>query len=311
MIKVNSLTRKYGTFTAVDNVSFNIPKGEIVGLLGHNGAGKTTIMKMITGCLEPTEGEIEVDGLEVQKNLLKVQSKIGYLPETCPVYPEMPVALYLEYMAELRQISSEKKLAAIKNALQKTELIERSDSIISTLSKGLKQRVGIAQAILHSPEILILDEPTSGLDPAQIDEIRILIKELSSTSTIILSTHILQEVEAICDRVIILSGGKLAIDSKLDEITKSDNLIVSIDSSENKIEGELKKLAGVKSVVIDSTNLNTSNSKCKVLKLSLSDRIEVVSPQVAKTIVNSGASLYSLQPEHKSLESIFREVSSR
>ena len=147
MIKAKSLTRKYGDFTAVDDVSFDIPKGEIVGLLGHNGAGKTTIMKMITGCLEPTSGNAEVDSVDVHENLIATQTRIGYLPETCPVYPEMPVALYLEYMAELRQIEPAKRASAIREALQKTELIDRADSLISTLSKGLKQRVGIAQAI--------------------------------------------------------------------------------------------------------------------------------------------------------------------
>ena len=305
MIKAKSLTRKYGDFTAVDDVSFDIPKGEIVGLLGHNGAGKTTIMKMITGCLEPTSGTAEVDNVDVHENLIETQTRTGYLPETCPVYPEMPVALYLEYMAELRQIEPSKRIDSIREALKKTELISRADSLISTLSKGLKQRVGIAQAILHNPEILILDEPTSGLDPSQIDEIRHLIKDLSANATIILSTHILQEVEAICDRVIILSGGKLAIDSKLSDLTQSENLLVGVDSNEKKIQSELEGLNGVSSV-----SLKSSNGSGKVLKLILSDKPEKVSPQVAKTVINSGASLYSLQPEHKSLETIFRDLAS-
>ena len=158
---------------------------------------------------------------------------------------------------------------------------------------------------MHNPEILILDEPTSGLDPSQIDEIRHLIKDLSSTATIILSTHILQEVEAICDRVIILSGGKLAVDSKLSELTQSDNLLVSVDSNEDKIQNELQGLNGVSSVSVKS-----ANGSGKVLKLILSDKPEKVSPQVAKAVINSGASLYSLQPEHKSLETIFRDLAS-
>ncbi|MEZ4752801.1 MAG: ATP-binding cassette domain-containing protein [Bdellovibrionota bacterium] len=306
MIEATQLTRRYGDFIAVDSVSFSIPQGQIVGLLGHNGAGKTTIMKMITGCLEPSGGIASIAGLDVTQNLMHIQSKIGYLPETCPVYPDMPVALYLEYMAELRQIEPNARAKAIAEALKQTELSDRSGSIISTLSKGLKQRVGIAQAILHKPEILILDEPTSGLDPTQIDEIRTLIKSLSSSTTIILSTHILQEVEAICDRVLILSGGKLAMDSKLSELTQSNSLMINIGSAESSVESKLSALKGVNCVALQS-----GNGTGKTFKLSLSDNVENVSPEVAKTIVDCGISLYSLQPEKKSLETIFREVSSR
>ncbi|MCI5121887.1 MAG: ABC transporter ATP-binding protein, partial [Candidatus Electrothrix sp. AUS4] len=187
MIKVEHLTRKYGDFTAVDKVSFEIGQGEIVGLLGHNGAGKTTIMKMMTGYLEPTEGSIIVDGLDVGKDRRKIQKKIGYLPENCPVYPEMTVLDYLEYSATLHGVAAQDRPALIREAVARTALEAKATKQLATLSRGYRQRTGVAQAILHKPDILILDEPTNGLDPTQIQHMRTLIADLAKTSTVIIS----------------------------------------------------------------------------------------------------------------------------
>ena len=215
MIAAKNLTRTYGTFTAVDRVSFTIDEGEIVGLLGHNGAGKTTIMKMLTGFLEPDSGSVSIYGHDIQEERSVAQSYIGYLPENCPLYPDMTVAAFLDYAAELKGLSEFEKPAAICEAIDATELGEKVMSPISSLSRGYRQRVGVAQAILHNPKIVILDEPTNGLDPSQIKHMRALIERLAKNATVILSTHILQEVAAVCGRVIIVNRGKLALDSAL------------------------------------------------------------------------------------------------
>ncbi|MEJ2529535.1 MAG: ABC transporter ATP-binding protein, partial [Gammaproteobacteria bacterium] len=200
MIQVENLMRLYGDFTAVDDVSFSIGQGEIVGLLGHNGAGKTTIMKMLTGFLEPTAGTIDIDGLRIGRDTTAIQSRIGYLPENCPVWPEMTVIDYLDYQATLHGMAESQRKAAIARAIRRTALKEKATATIQTLSRGYRQRVGVAQAILHEPDIVILDEPTNGLDPTQIRQMRALIRELAQTATVIVSTHILQEVQAVCER---------------------------------------------------------------------------------------------------------------
>ncbi|MCI5145075.1 MAG: ABC transporter ATP-binding protein [Candidatus Electrothrix sp. AR3] len=230
MIKVENLTRKYGDFTAVDDVSFEIAPGEIVGLLGHNGAGKTTIMKMMTGYLEPTSGSISVEGLNIGVDRRNIQKRIGYLPENCPVYPEMSVLEYLDYSAALHGIEQQHRPALIREAVERTALEAKATKQLATLSRGYRQRTGVAQAILHKPSILILDEPTNGLDPTQIQHMRSLITELAKTTTVIISTHILQEVQAICDRVLIIKNGRMALDSRLDQIQKNPRLLVSTDA---------------------------------------------------------------------------------
>ena len=196
MIEVKNLVRKYGEFAAVDDVSFEIANGEVVGLLGHNGAGKTTIMKMLTGFLEPSFGSVKIDGLDVQSSPTKLQSEMGYLPESLPIYPELTVVAYLEYAARLRDVDPR---VCVRKAIESTGLDEKALDLVSTLSRGYKQRVGVAQAILHEPKFLVLDEPTNGLDPNQIQQMRDLIRSLSEVATVILSTHIMQEVSAVCD----------------------------------------------------------------------------------------------------------------
>ena len=223
MIEADRLTRRYGEFVAVSDISFEIAPGEIVGLLGHNGAGKTTIMKMLTGFIEPSAGHVRVDGVDVEEDPSTVQARLGYLPESLPLYPELSVSGYLEYTALLRGVDAQ---GAVTQAIAATELEEKALEPISTLSRGFKQRLGVAQAILHEPHFLILDEPTNGLDPTQTQHMRELIKRLSASATVILSTHIMQEVNAICDRVLILKGGELALDERLADLMMSNQLQV-------------------------------------------------------------------------------------
>ena len=307
MITIENLSRNYGDFVAVDKVSFQIPRGSVVGLLGHNGAGKTTIMKMLTGYLEPTGGSAKIDEIEVSEDRTEVQKKIGYLPENSPIYPEMTVVDYLEYVAELREIPKSEQTVAIKKAIERTQLQEKAADLINTLSRGYRQRVGVAQAVLHEPEILILDEPTNGLDPAQIQEMRQLIKDLSEKSTVILSTHILQEVSAMCDRVIIISRGKLVLDSSLDELGSQNQFILETDSSLDSLKSSLSGVSSVKEVV-EAGQANGSGPKRGVFKLSMEQGTSDA-PAVAKQLIEKGCNLYAFHKEERNLETIFKEVS--
>ena len=222
MIRVRSLTRKYGTVTAVKSLNFEVPTNQVVGLLGHNGAGKTTTLKMLTGFLEPSEGQVLIKSYDIQHHTLKARSLLGYLPEQSPLYPEMTVVEYLFYVAKLRGVSYLQQKQLVEEAVKDTMLEDKAYALINTLSKGYKQRVGVAQAILHKPKFLILDEPTSGLDPSQILAMRKLIRKLAESSTIIISTHIMQEVEAMCDRVLIIRQGELALDSHLSDLRRNE-----------------------------------------------------------------------------------------
>jgi len=248
MIKVNHLKKSFGTVDALRGVSFQIAPGEIVGLLGPNGAGKTTIIKTITGYLQPDSGSVEVDGLDVVTHTRQVQQKIGYLPENAPLYPELSVQAYLKMIAELRQISEENQLARISEVVYAVGLEDYLVRPIGHLSKGYRQRVGLAQAILHQPDLLILDEPTVGLDPTQIVEIRRLIKRLSQHSTVLFSTHILPEVEALCDRVVILMNGEVKADAWLSELALTQNAILVLGKRTAGVEKRLRELEGVDNV---------------------------------------------------------------
>ena len=230
MIKAEQLTRRYGDFLAVDRVDFTIDQGEIVGLLGHNGAGKTTIMKMLTGYLEPSSGRVLVDGVDVAEQPKVVQRSLGYLSESLPLYPEMTVVDYLEYAAELRGVAPNDQATAVREAIEATELEVKAFDAIHTLSRGYRQRVGVAQAILHKPRFLVLDEPTNGLDPSQTQHMRELIRRLAANATIVLSTHIMQEVNAVCDRAMILRNGRLVLDESLAELKRSERLLVGTDA---------------------------------------------------------------------------------
>ncbi len=248
MIEVRELTKAYGHIQALTEVSFNVADGEIVGLLGPNGAGKTTIIKILTGYLQPDEGSVEVDGLDVLTQTQAAQARIGYLPENAPIYPELSVQAYLKLMADLRQMPASEQRERLSEAIHATGLADRLTQPIGQLSKGFRQRVGLAQAILHRPRLLILDEPTVGLDPTQIVEIRSLIRRLSEHSTILFSTHILTEVEALCDRAIILMNGEIRADARLSELASSTDAILVLDKQVDNVLGALKALAGVNQV---------------------------------------------------------------
>jgi len=245
MIDVQKLTKAYGSIEALKTVSFSVKEGEIVGLLGPNGAGKTTILKILTGYLQPDDGTVVVDGLDVLHETRAAQARIGYLPENAPLYPELSVQGYLKFIASLRAIPPAEQTDRLSEAIYATGLQDRLTQPIGQLSKGFRQRVGLAQAILHQPRLLILDEPSVGLDPTQIVEMRYLIKRLARQSTILFSTHILTEVEAICDRVIILINGEIRTDARLADLRSSDDAILVLDAPVKDAPGKLKMLAGV------------------------------------------------------------------
>ncbi len=305
MLDVKSLRRTYGDFVAVDGVTFSIGKGEIVGLLGHNGAGKTTIMKMLSGYLEPSGGQITMDGTDLGQQLKKVQQKIGYLPESLPVYPEMTVADYLDYAASLKGLTGVEKQAEIKRALTATAISDKLLAPIATLSRGYKQRVGVAQAILGKPSLLILDEPTNGLDPTQTLQMRELIRELAKEATVILSTHIMQEVDALCDRVLMVRGGKLVIDARLDNLRQSRYLKLITSPLDDSATGALAQIAGVE--VFEQQTAGDSRAHVRVTLAESAD-MDSVSAALAKAVLGAGADLYQLHAEVRDLESLFREV---
>ncbi|MEJ2346241.1 MAG: ABC transporter ATP-binding protein [Gammaproteobacteria bacterium] len=304
MIRADSLTRTYGEFKAVENVSFNIDRGEVVGLLGHNGAGKTTIMKMLTGYLEPSLGSATIHGFDVVSQRRAVQQYIGYLPENCPLYPEMTVVDYLEYQAALHGVPESRRPAALRSAIDRTELGPKAADPIATLSRGYRQRVGVAQAILHQPQILILDEPTNGLDPAQIQHMRTLLRELSEQATVIVSTHILQEVQAVCDRVLILRNGHMALDAKLGELEASRRLLVAVDRAPERATPVLQKVDGVRGVeYIDGG----AEQYRYALSFERPDP-QAAAPEVARAVLDAGWALYGLRPELRDLETVFGEI---
>lgn len=245
MIKVEKITKRYGAIQALHSISFNIQPGEIVGLLGPNGAGKSTTIKIMTGFLHPDAGQVEIAGHNVLTETHTVQSKIGYLSENTPLYSELSVQTYLNMMAELRDIPQSQRLELLSNAIYATGMEDFLTRPIASLSKGLRQRVGLAQAILHKPEFLILDEPTIGLDPTQIVEIRHLIKRLAQESTILFSSHILTEVEAICDRVIIIINGEVRADQHLRDLSMSNNAILVLQEAEDSVSEMLANIDAI------------------------------------------------------------------
>lgn len=248
MIEVNNLTKSYGPIEALRGVSFHIDAGEIVGLLGPNGAGKTTAMKILTGSLQPNDGTVTINGLDVLEHTRQVQAQVGYLAENAPLYPEPSVQGYLKMMAELRQIPEQEQRAQISEAVYATGLTGHLTRPIGELSKGFRQRVGLAQAIIHKPRLLILDEPTLGLDPTQVVEVRRLIRRLSEHSTVFLSTHILSEVEALCDRVIILINGQIEADARLSELATTSDAILVLGDVPTGVDDALRSLSGVEGI---------------------------------------------------------------
>ena len=291
MIEADRLTRRYGDFVAVDEVSFSIEPGEIVGLLGPNGAGKTTIMKMLTGYLEPSGGRALVDGVELEQDPRTVQAQLGYLPENLPLYPELSVMDYLAHAAELRHIEDVR--GAVVAAIEATDLGEKALDPISTLSRGFRQRVGVAQAILHKPRFLILDEPTNGLDPGQTQHMRQLVRDLAQSATVILSTHIMQEVNAICDRALILRNGALVLDERLKDLQQS-----------NALRLRTTVAAPVASLVKGASSLGEG-----AWLLQVDGDLDAAADQAAKALLGADAPIYELAPQQRDLETLFREVS--
>lgn len=306
MIKVDALSRMYGHLAAVDNVSFEIGAGEIVGLLGHNGAGKTTIMKMLTGYLEPTGGSILIDGLDISAAREAVQQIIGYLPENDPLYSEMTVIDYLDYAAALHGITPADRVQRIRDAIDKTALADKAADTIATLSRGYRQRVGVAQAILHHPKLLILDEPTNGLDPTQVQQMRELIRSLARQATVILSTHILHEVQAICDRVIIIRNGHKALDATMQELRTGKRLLVSLDAAPEQAIERFKAISAVQSV--EEVSAQGAGYRYALDLLNQTELSETAAT-VAAQVISAGWKLYALQPESRDLGTIFAEIS--
>jgi ABC-2 type transport system ATP-binding protein len=308
MIKVENLKKLYGDFVAVDDISFEIKKGEIVGLLGPNGAGKTSTMRILTCFLPATSGEVNVNGHDAFENPYLVKKSIGYLPESAPLYLEMKVEEYLEYVADIRDIPKSQRKKRIRDVAEKTGLSTRLRQEISHLSKGYRQRVGLAQALLHDPEVLILDEPTSGLDPNQIIEIRSLIKEIGKEKTIILSTHILSEAEATCDRVLIINKGRIVASGTSQELRSQhkDKALIRV-----KIEGEgkglikkLEEIEGVTHVLKFDRGVEKGYSMFEVETESNKD----LRKEITQAVVTGGFDLVEVQREGKTLEDVFAQL---
>ncbi|RYE25587.1 MAG: gliding motility-associated ABC transporter ATP-binding subunit GldA [Sphingobacteriales bacterium] len=301
-ISVQSLTKIYGTQKAVDNISFELGKGEIVGFLGPNGAGKSTTMKMITGYLPSTLGKISVCGYDVQEKPMEVRKRIGYLPEANPLYYDMYVREYLEFSAGVHGLGKQAK-ERIEEMITLTGLTKEAHKKISALSKGYKQRVGLAQAMLHDPEVLILDEPTSGLDPNQILEIRDLILRIGKEKTVLLSTHIMQEVQAMCSRVIIISSGKLVANDSIESLQQNklqqNALIVSFESAiDAKLFSKLKNADNYSNTSDNTWKINTSKP-------------EELRKEVMQLALQNDLNIRSLQTETQSLEDVFRTLTTK
>ena len=296
-IHVKNLSKTYGEQRAVDNISFSVNQGEIVGFLGPNGAGKSTTMKMITGYLEPENGDIDVNGIDVKKNPLEAKKKIGYLPESNALYYDMYIREYLRFIADIHNVSNKKQ--KVEDVIKLTGLTPESKKKVGQLSKGYKQRVGLAAALLHDPEVLILDEPTSGLDPNQIIEIRKVIKEQGRNKLVLFSSHILQEVEAICDRVIIINKGKIVANDTLSNLKKRSSSDMIRVSFKEALEQEwLKRLPAAKKVgKLDAHNWSIET-----------DEPEAVRKQLLELALQHNLNIVSLQSENQSLEEIFRSL---
>jgi ABC-2 type transport system ATP-binding protein len=308
MIHVENLTKYYGDFCAVDQISLDIRKGEILGLLGPNGAGKTTTLRMLTGYFLPTSGNIRVKEYSIEDNLLEIKKLMGYLPESAPLYHGMLVYDYLNYVANIRGLERDKKLARLRELADLCGLHSIMHKPVSELSKGLKQRVGLAHAMMNDPEILVLDEPTSGLDPNQIVEIREIIRQIGKEKTVILSTHILSEVEATCDRVIIINGGKIVADDSTQELKQAsgqENYIhlSLLNAAFPAVETELNTIDGIVGIRrVDETSDGLLNIRltCK----SAADPRE----SIYQKIKHTDWSLIEFRRETKTLENIFREL---
>jgi ABC-2 type transport system ATP-binding protein len=306
LITVENLTKRYATKTAVEGMSFEVEKGEILGFLGPNGAGKTTTMRIITGYMPSTDGTVRVDGFDVFDNPLEVRRRIGYLPENPPLYLDMTVTGYLRFVAKIKGVAKTNLGDEVARVMDRVNITDVKDRIIAKLSKGYKQRVGIAQALLNDPPVMILDEPTIGLDPKQIHEIRELIKDLAGKHTVVLSTHILPEVEQTCHRVVIINKGKIVAvgtpQTLRAQLQGAERVTIEVQGPASDILSKLKAMPGV--VDIEKIAENDGRHRLQVE----GELHKEIRSDLARTIVQNGWGLYELQAETMSLEDIFLEL---
>ena len=310
MIEVSHLSRQFGNFRAVDDVSFSIPTGQIVALLGPNGAGKTTTMRMICGFLGATSGSVKIDGKDITEDPVQAKSKIGYMPESAPLYSDMIVEDYLNYVAQMQNVDAAQKVPALCQTCGLKEVMHKN---ISELSRGYRQRVGLAHALMNDPEILVLDEPTSGLDPNQIEDVRALIKEIGKTRTVIISTHILGEVETLCPRVIIISKGKLVADSPTNELRERVGNSLSLNltlggagiSDAQKVLSKIDGVCGVTKV--ETAEKIKGERKLCAVRLSVKENAEV-RKEIFEAAVKNKWTIYEMGVQKNSLEDVFHAL---
>ena len=306
MIEVQHLTKRYGRVTAVDDVSFRVERGEILGFLGPNGAGKTTTMRILTGYMPATEGRATVAGYDIFDKPIEAKRRIGYLPETPPLYPDMTVREYLDFVARIKGVPPKEKNERVATVMQRTHVADMANRHCAKLSKGYKQRVGLAQALIHNPEVLILDEPTAGLDPKQIIETRDLIRGLAGDHTIVISTHILPEVAQTCQRVVIINKGRVAAIDTPDNLTArlrgTETMYVQLDAGGADAAIALSALPGVTRVTLAERRDALEGFEVE------SDRGQDIRREIARAIVNRGWGLLELRPMRMSLEEIFLQV---
>jgi ABC-2 type transport system ATP-binding protein len=303
VIEVQHLTKRYGPFTAVEDVSFRVERGETLGFLGPNGAGKTTTMRILTGFMPATEGRAIVAGFDVFEQPIEAKRRTGYLPETPPLYPDMTVAEYLSFVAKIKGVPPSDRRQRLQAVMERTRVADMANRMCSKLSKGYRQRVGLAQALIHNPDVLILDEPTAGLDPKQIIETRQLIKELSGDHTIVLSTHILPEVSQTCQRVVIINKGRVVAVDTPDNLTArlrgSETMYVQVDAAAGDVAGTLSRIGGVTRVVEADRTDGAVGYEVD------SERGEDIRRELARAVVTNGWGLLELRPMRMSLEQIF------
>ena len=303
MIEVQHLTKRYGPTTAVDDVSFRVERGEVLGFLGPNGAGKTTTMRVLTGYMPPSEGKAIVAGYDVLTQPIEAKRRTGYLPETPPLYPEMTVRDYLSFVAKIKGVPRSERRSRVGTVMERTRIADMANRHCAKLSKGYRQRVGLAQAIMHNPDVLILDEPTAGLDPKQINETRQLIKDLGGDHTVILSTHILPEVSQTCHRVVIINKGRVVAVDTPENLTArlrgSETMFVQVDAPGADVAGTLQSVPGVTQVAASDTRGTVTSFEIN------SETGRDVRRDLAATIVRQGWGLLELRPLRMSLEEIF------
>jgi ABC-2 type transport system ATP-binding protein len=300
MIRATGLTKDYGSRRAIENLTFEARQGEVVGFLGPNGAGKTTTMRILTGYMPPTYGTAQVAGFDVVDDSLEVRRRVGYLPETVPLYPDMTVFDYLKFMADLRHIPDSDEM--VDEALEVVGMEQRAEGYIGKLSKGMRQRVGLAQALLHKPEVLILDEPTIGLDPAQVVEVRNIIREIGKERTVLLSTHILSEAQQLCDRVMIINKGRIVAEDSPENLQArlvgAERAVLRVRGEVDELVPQLSRIRGMQDIKVRPDG---------ALEFQFAPEVDI-RPLVAKTVVSAGVDLLELSPVGMSLEEIFLEL---